>query len=272
MRTPRIAWAVTALVVAGPSAATHVEVVPGGIARWAGEGLTLCGRGSESWRPVGDSCWYPIDLLEAATALDVWRESGSARETARLSVADYPYPVQRITLKDDSRVHLSEADGARAARESERVGALWSARGPRQFTLPLGDPLERLPEGGRFGSRRFFNDQPRSPHTGADYAAATGTPVLSVAAGIVLMADDLFFSGQSVFVHHGDGLVSMYFHLSSLAVEEGQEVERGQVVGEVGATGRATGPHLHFGLRWRGARVDPAWLLGEVADVPRVGG
>ncbi len=85
------------------------------------------------------------------------------------------------------------------------------------------------------------------------------------------MAADLFFSGNSVFVHHGDGLITMYFHLSNLAVEEGDQVERGQKIGLVGATGRATGPHLHFGIRWRGARIDPALLLGEMSALPSPG-
>ncbi len=125
-----------------------------------------------------------------------------------------------------------------------------------------------MPEGGRFGARRFFNGQPRSPHSGADYAAAEGTPVRAVAAGTVVLADDLFFSGRSLFVDHGDGLISMYFHLSEALPGEGEEVRRGETIGRVGQTGRATGPHLHFGVRWRGARIDPDPLFGSPDRVP----
>ena len=137
--------------------------------------------------------------------------------------------------------------------------------------MPLVEPLDDLGEGGSFGSRRYFNDQPRSPHSGADYSALEGTPVYSAAPGRVVLADDLFFSGKSVFVDHGDGLISMYFHLSELMVDEGRQVDARERIGRVGMTGRTTGPHLHFGLRWKGARVDPALLLGRASPVPELG-
>lgn len=261
-------WALGATL--GLAATPEAIVPPGGLVRWPGEGIESCGRDGVSWEPMAHACWYPVDLLESASAVAIWRQVGGERQSARVQLADYPYPVQHITLQDDSKVNLSEADGARAAGESERIGALWASSGPRRFTLPLAPPLDSLPEGGRFGSRRFFNDQPRSPHSGADFAAESGTPVRSAAAGTVVLADDLFFSGQSVFVHHGEGLITMYFHLSTIAVEDGDEVARGQALGTVGATGRATGPHLHFGIRWRGARVDPELLLGEVEALPSI--
>lgn len=245
------------------AATVQATAPPGSLVRWPGESLESCGRGEQRWTPLEGACWYPLDLLEEASSVEVWRLVGGERQTASIRLADYPYPVQHITLQDDSKVNLSEEDGARAAREQKRVGALWAADGPRRFILPLGPPLDPLPEGGRFGSRRFFNDQPRSPHTGSDFAATEGAMVHSVADGTVIMADDLFFSGKSVFIHHGDGLITMYFHLSQLEVAEGDDVVRGKVIGRVGATGRATGPHLHFGARWRGARVDPGMLLGR---------
>lgn len=252
------------------AAQPQLTVVPGGVARWPGAGIERCGMDGSEWPPLAGACWYAIDLLRKEEAVTVSRWRDGARERATLQVAAYPYKVQRITLKDDSTVHLSKENQARTARESKKIAELWWLRGTARFTLPLAPPLTRLPAGGRFGSRRFFNNEPRSPHSGADYAAKTGTPVMAVADGTVAMAEDLFFSGQSVFLDHGAGLVSMYFHLSALAVEPGTKVKRGQVIGKVGATGRATGPHLHFGLRWRGARVDPELLLGEVEAVPSV--
>jgi len=229
--------------------------------RWSGDGTTACGVAGKRWEPVGETCWYPIDLLHAPGPVDVARWRAGAKESARILVTDYPYEVQHIEIADDSQVHLSSADLARARREGRSVGALWSRRGPRRFTLPLAPPLDPLPEGGRFGARRFFNGEPRSPHTGADYHAAAGTPVHAAAAGVVALAANHFFSGNSVFLDHGDGLITMYFHLSEIDVKEGQRVERGQVLGKVGSTGRATGPHLHFGIRWRGERIDPEMLL-----------
>lgn len=255
---PLLLFGTAALAAAGSSS----EVPPGGIVRWPGDGtVTACQMDGRRWAPIDGSCWYPVDLLQPAGGLELGRVRDGRMETTPVRVAEYPYSVQHITLEDTSRVDLSPADEARAAREAARIERLWSLDTPRRFTLPLAPPLDPLPGGGRFGSRRFFNNQPRSPHSGADYSAASGTPVRAVADGRVALTGDFFFTGNSVFIDHGDGLVSMAFHLSAVDVTDGEEVSRGQVVGKVGATGRATGPHLHFGLRWRGARVDPGLLL-----------
>jgi biotin carboxyl carrier protein len=261
------------LVAAATSAAPTVAsaVAPGGVVRWLGEGTERCGMEGESWQAIDGACWYPIDLLRRAGPLTVERWTGGRRSTTVVEVGPYPYSEQRLTIEDQSKVNLSAADLARVERENARIGRLWKLRTPRRFTLPLRAPLAALPDGGRFGARRVINGQPRSPHTGADYAAAAGTPVLAPADGTVALAGDLFFSGNSVFVDHGDGLITMVFHLREIDVREGQEVRAGQRLGVVGSTGRATGPHLHFGVRWRGARVDPAVLLGAVAAVPEVG-
>jgi murein DD-endopeptidase MepM/ murein hydrolase activator NlpD len=242
-------------------------VAPGGLVRWIGEGVESCGWQGQKWLPIEGSCWYPIDLLTPEGPLEIFRVVDGRREETTISVAAYPYKVQRITLEDDSQVNLSAEDLARVRGEQKRISALWGRRGPRRFALPLEPPLESLPAGGRFGDRRFFNDQPRSPHTGADYAADEGVPVLAVADGVVALADDFFFSGRSVFLDHGDGLITMYFHFSEIVVEEGDEVRRGQVIGKVGQTGRATGPHLHVGIRWRRARVDPALMFAPVDEI-----
>lgn len=237
------------------------EVAPGGLVRWSGEGTTACAMEGEHWEARNGTCWYPVDLLHAPGPVQVTRWRSGREEHARVVVTDYPYEVQHIEIADDSQVHLSSKDLARARREGAAVGALWSREGPALFTLPLAPPLEPLPEGGRFGARRFFNGEPRSPHTGSDYHAAAGTPVHAVADGVVALAADHFFSGNSVFLDHGDGLISMYFHLSEIDVAPGERVARGQVLGKVGSTGRATGPHLHFGVRWHGERIDPEMLL-----------
>jgi murein DD-endopeptidase MepM/ murein hydrolase activator NlpD len=158
----------------------------------------------------------------------------------------------------------------RIARDKKESAAAFARRTARVDGAPFAAPLAVLPEGGRFGARRIFNGEPRSPHGGTDFRAATGTTVFAPAAGVVAVSADHYFAGQSVYIDHGDGLVSMSFHLSERLVKKGDRVKRGQPVGKVGATGRVTGPHLHFAVRLRGARVDPMPLLAPVARLAAI--
>ena len=116
--------------------------------------------------------------------------------------------------------------------------------------------------------RRIINGVSRGSHSGADFGAPSGMPVLAVADGEVALVGEHFFGGRSVFLDHGDGLITMYMHMSEVDVTAGEHVTAGQRIGAVGATGRAQGPHLHFGVRWHGARVDPMSLLGDVTKLP----
>jgi len=129
---------------------------------------------------------------------------------------------------------------------------LWSG----SFIRPVGGELSE-----RFGVNRIINGQQRSPHVGIDLRSDEGVPVLACNSGMVVLVDDLFFSGKSILLDHGWGLYSMYFHLSETSVKEGDRVDKGATLGRVGSTGRSTGPHLHWGIRINGARVDPLSLL-----------
>jgi murein DD-endopeptidase MepM/ murein hydrolase activator NlpD len=244
-----------------------IEVRPGTLVRWPGEDLEWCDAGGRRFEPLAGACYYPVDLLRQAGPLQVGRGRAGRREATTVQVGRFDYSIQELTLPRHM-VELSPEDLARVERENREMARLWSREGPRHFALPLGAPLDPLPGGGRFGHRRIINGRPRSPHGGNDYSASAGTPVLATADGQVVRVADQFFGGNAVFVDHGDGLISMYMHMSRVDVAEGQAVRRGERVGAVGNTGRATGPHLHFGLRWRGARVDPAFLLGRPEAIP----
>jgi len=236
-------------------------VRPGSVVRWPGAGLTACSLGERTWQPLDGACWYAIDL-EAAGELELVRRSTGGVASRRARIADYPYPTQELQVEEKYVAPPAEAL-ARIAAERARVAALFDLETPRRFALPLAPPLARLPTSARFGARRIFNGESRNPHSGADFSAAPGTAVYAPADGRVALAEEQYFAGRAVYIDHGDGLLSMSFHLSELAVGTGDVVTRGQPIGKVGATGRVTGPHLHFGLRWHGARVDPDLLLGD---------
>lgn len=260
------------LAASAAPAANAVSVRPGGLLRWAGATAESCLLDGRRFAPVDGDCYFPVDLMTPAGELELGRWTVEGLEVRRVRVIASPYPVQHITIEDEGKVALSPADLARVRRENARIGRLWSRDTPRRFTLPLDAPLADLSEDANFGVRRFFNQQPRSPHSGADYEAAPGTPVVAPAAGTVALAGDFFFSGKSVFLDHGDELITMSFHLSEIGVATGDQVERGQMIGRVGSTGRATGPHLHFGVRWHGARIDPALLMAAPDELPSAGG
>jgi len=129
------------------------------------------------------------------------------------------------------------------------------------LTAPFQVPVEGAKDGRNFGHRRVFNGQPRAPHSGADLRAKSGTPIYAANRGRIVLAKDLFYSGNAVFIDHGMGLYTSYLHLSEIRVAVGDFVERGQLLGLSGATGRVTGPHLHWGVRILDARVDPFSLV-----------
>ena len=161
-------------------------------------------------------------------------------------------------------VELGARDQARVRREAARLESIFAGNSARAWEGAFRQPVD-VPPSPNFGQRRILNGEPRSPHGGVDFGARAGTPVVAAARGRVALASSLFFSGRTVILDHGLGLFTFYGHLRSTLVRTGQVVEAGARVGEVGATGRATGPHLHWAVRLQGARVDPLALLGALA-------
>ena len=252
--------------------ASAISTAPGTLVRWSAPGAKRCSMKGRSWAALQGTCYYPVDLLQKPGLITIALWGAGPRESARISVEPYDYGTEEIELPDIPQAHPSPQDLKHDSRDQVLLSRVWRRKeGPAMFTLPLGSPARPLPAGKSFGVKRVFNGKPASqPHTGSDYATPVGTPVLAVADGTVVVAEDLFFEGNAVFIDHGDGLISMCFHLSELKVQVGQEVKKGHTLGRVGSTGRATGPHLFFGVRWHDGRIDPKFLLENPGKIPAV--
>jgi murein DD-endopeptidase MepM/ murein hydrolase activator NlpD len=185
--------------------------------------------------------------------------SSDQAKHVNIHIVDKDYGVRRLTLPKD-KVELSADDLKRVNAESEIVAAVWKAgkslpEWKGVFLMPLQEDIE-----GTFGKKSVINGQARSPHTGVDLHGSLGEPIKAVNNGKVVLIADHFFTGNTVFLDHGGGIFTMYCHMSKVMVKKGDVIEKGQVIGLVGATGRATGPHLHWGMRVNGARVNPLTL------------
>lgn len=186
-----------------------------------------------------------------------------AEESLRIEVIARDWPIERVTGVPQDTVTPPPAIAERIAREQAQVAAARQRDDDRadlftDFAWPARGRIS-----GVYGSQRIYNGTPRSPHSGLDVAVPTGTPLAAPAAGVVsFVAPDLYLTGGTVLIDHGHGVSSVFLHLSRIDVAVGQRVEAGQVFGAVGATGRASGPHMHWGLNWFDVRLDPALLPG----------
>ncbi len=179
----------------------------------------------------------------------------------RVTLVDANFPVERLDGLSDSFVNPGRDDMRRIRKESTILRSIWkSSKEKIYWDDPFSPPFAGF-SGKGFGKKRVINGEKRNPHTGVDSHAKRGTPVGVINGGIVRLARDLFFSGFSVVVDHGGGLFSMYFHLDEVSVKEGDTIGKGAVIGTVGSSGRATGPHLHLGVRFVNMRVNPMDLL-----------
>ena len=194
-----------------------------------------------------------------AVAAEGFLDGARVRAEAEVTIFPRKFAVQELTLPEG----MAEFDNATLVRigaEAAELSGRFSRVTPPRWRIPFLPPVEEY-RPANFGARRVINGHPRMPHSAVDITLPAGTPVRAIADGRVALAGEQFFGGRSVVIDHGGGVFSVYYHLKEFRVVEGQEISRGDRVGSVGSTGRATGPHLHFGVRVPGGRVDPTRLF-----------
>lgn len=239
--------------VFAPSSLDNLAVV------WKGRMFPLKKEGGGRYRGL-----IGVDLLDppgkAPLSVVADGHGDTARIDLNLTVRERQFPVQELTLPK-KMAEFDAATIARIRREAEALEGRLAALSPPAWDLPFLTPVDEY-RPTAFGARRVINREPRSPHAGADIHLPAGTAVRAIAAGTVALSSEQFFGGWSVVLDHGGGLFSIYYHLRETAVSEGKPVAKGERIGSVGSSGRATGPHLHFGIRAAGGRVDPSLLFG----------
>lgn len=243
-----------------PGGIALVEI-PGGaeapVARFEGRRAAVVRREDRWIAVVG----IPLSTLPGEHKVSVTTPEGLMEAPFR--VGEKNYRTQHLTIKNQRQVDPNPDDLKRISQESKRSDAALSRfTTETPLTLQLAAPVDGV-RSDSYGSRRFFNGQPRKPHSGMDIAAAKGVPIRAPAAGEVVEAGDFFFNGNTLYIDHGHGLVTMYCHLDSVKVKVGDVVESGEQLGTVGATGRVTGPHLHWGVALNRTMVDPALFLSD---------
>lgn len=214
-----------------------------------------------------EQSWYalagiPLNAKPGTYRFKIKQQDGSTFVT-KVDVKAKKYQEQHLTIKNKRKVNPNEQDMERIAKERVRKRAAkrhWSKTYPDvDFIWPVSGKISSI-----FGLRRFFNEQERNPHNGLDIAAPEGTDIRLTADGTVIEAGEFFFSGNMVYVDHGQGLISLYAHLSRIDVKPGDVLRRGDILGAVGQTGRVTGAHLHFAVMANGILVDPLYFLPEL--------
>jgi murein DD-endopeptidase MepM/ murein hydrolase activator NlpD len=215
---------------------------------------------SRTWRVL---VGIDLDVKPGSYPVEIDGGDPQTRTTYLLAVRMRRFPTRTLTV-DPDLVNPPPHEMARIAREAERLRRLWAE--PATARMWEGPFIRPVPDAANssFGTRSIYNGQPRSPHSGTDFLSATGRAVKAPNAGRVVIAETLYFTGGTLVIDHGAGVLSLFAHLSSIAVRDGDLVKTGDVIGEVGATGRVTGPHLHWAVRVAGARVDPLLLLSAL--------
>ena len=209
----------------------------------------------QQWRALAG---IDLDTKPGTYRLEIHRK-GAAVTTQSVRVAPKQFPVRRLRVAGQFVDPPPEA-AKQIARDSAMLAAAYARVSRRQWTAPFLLPVDGAPSS-NFGTRSYYNGQPRAPHAGVDFAGETGTPIRAANRGEVVVSTPMYFTGNTIVVDYGGGLISVFAHLSELRVKAGDTVEPDTIVGLVGATGRVTGPHLHWSVRLNRARVDPLSLI-----------
>ena len=213
---------------------------------------------TNDWKAV---IGIPLSAKPGTHSLTV--KNGESDNEYRFEIDNKEYETQYLTIKNKRKVNPNDQDMERIIKEKKKISKAkshWSNNNnvPLSFIKPTEGPYSSP-----FGLRRFFNDQPRKPHSGLDIAAPKGTPIVAPADGVVIDTGNYFFNGNTVFLDHGQGLITMYCHMDSISIEEGTNVKTGDIIGEVGLTGRVTGAHLHWSVMLNNVTVDPLLFLKD---------
>jgi murein DD-endopeptidase MepM/ murein hydrolase activator NlpD len=252
--------------------AMQIDIAPQEIQQGNAFAITVNGSGTEPsasfngsaiiFSKCGDSCFIGIGaapLEMPAGKYNIEISAGNSKIEREIAVFDGKFEVIKLTLPE-SKVTLSRQDAERAKREAEKLNALWQIKTGKSydgnFIIPLNNELST-----GFGVKRIINNKNTSIHMGVDIRGKSGDPVAAANSGIVVLAEELFYGGNTVIIDHGLGIYSVYMHLSEFNAKSGDPVSKGSVVGYVGSTGRSTGPHLHFGMKIGSLSINPVSVI-----------
>ena len=243
------------------------STVPGGVAiidintkekpdAWFYDHKVMVVGNPEDWKAI-----VGIPLSAKVGLHELLIKNNDVETNYKFEISDKEYEAQYLTIKNKRKVNPNKQDMSRIIKEKDLISKAkshWSEN--ENITLSFIKPAEG-PYSSPFGLKRFFNKQPRKPHSGLDIAAPKGSPIIAPADGIVINTGDYFFNGNTVFLDHGQGLITMYCHLDSISIKEGTTVKTGDIIGNVGLTGRVTGAHLHWSVILNNVTVDPILFL-----------
>ncbi len=216
---------------------------------------------------TSNSGWFYVGFdRDSGPSCQITVKTSTGEDSAVLAIASTAYDIQRVDgLPQDTVTPTAPALLERIKREAELKAAAFASRTDADaFKGGFAYPLDNFRVSGHFGNQRVLNGTPASPHMGFDMAAPTGTPIHAPQDGLVVLAEsDLFYEGGLILIDHGQGLISMYLHQSEVIAQKGQTVAKGQLIGKVGAKGRATGPHLCWRLKWGNRHMDPSLMVTQ---------